>query len=191
MLGALLGCEEYPNDAPLVPPSVVDFSYVAIFPLSAHFETLMQNLPRVDRLFVQLTPAKGSSLLDDKEEMHHIDLADLWMERNTSYSYLMRELTTQPPDVAPGNPNDNIEPGNSNNRDNWAALRVFESGDAADKEAWGMSVEYLRNSGSHSWKIEREGVLVKQEDGPPTINGAHMTATSSHPTATGDDVLSV
>ena len=194
MLGALLGCEEYPNDTPLVPSSVVDLSYVAIFPLSAHFDTLMQNLPRIDRLFIQLTPGKGSSLLDNKEDMHHIDLADLWMERNTSYSYLMRELTTQSPGISSilsNDPADNSESGNSTNRNNWAALRVFESGDAADKEAWGMYVEHLRNSGFHSWKIEREGVLIKQEEVPPAINEPHMTTTSSHPTATGEDVLSV
>lgn len=71
MLGALLGAEEFPNDEPLVPSTVRDLSYVGIFPLSTHFNTLVQNLPRIDRLFVQLVPR--NDILKDKKEMgkHH------------------------------------------------------------------------------------------------------------------------
>ncbi|CAJ2502175.1 Uu.00g095690.m01.CDS01 [Anthostomella pinea] len=144
MLGALLGCEEYPNNLPLIPPSVVDFNYVAIFPLSSHFEILLQNLPKLDRLFVQLTPKAGNNILEDKDQMKQVDAADLWMERNTSYSFLMRELTFVP------------DP-----QGNWSTLCVFESGDAADKEAWEMAVQFLEGSGVKSWKVEREGVFVK------------------------------
>ena len=81
ILGALLGCEEPPNDAPLVPPSVRSLSYVAMFPLSSHFNTLVGHLPPLDRLFVQLVPR--TAILDDPDEMHCIDAGDLWMERNT------------------------------------------------------------------------------------------------------------
>lgn len=71
MLGALLGAEEFPNDEPLIPSTIRDLSYVGIFPLSTHFNTLVQNLPRVDRLFVQLVPR--NNLLKDKNEMEHLD----------------------------------------------------------------------------------------------------------------------
>jgi hypothetical protein len=71
MLGALLGAEEYPNDEPLIPPTIRDLSYVGIFPLSTHFNTLVQNLPRIDRLFVQLVPR--NDILKDKKEMEHLD----------------------------------------------------------------------------------------------------------------------
>lgn len=71
MLGALLGAEEFPNDEPLIPSTIRDLSYVGIFPLSTHFNTLVQNLPRVDRLFVQLVPR--NNLLKDKKEMEHLD----------------------------------------------------------------------------------------------------------------------
>ncbi|KAI1081521.1 hypothetical protein F5B20DRAFT_536355 [Whalleya microplaca] len=149
MLGALLGCEEYPNDKPLLPPTIVDFNYIAVFPLSSHFEILLQNLPKLDRLFVQLTPRPNNPLLEDKDEMKHIDPADLWMERNSSYSLIMRELTASP------------QP-----RGNWATLQIFESGDSADQEAWERAVEFVEISGVKDWKVEREGVLVKQgEDG--------------------------
>jgi len=80
MLSALLGCGEYPNDQPLIPPSVEDFSYIAVFPLSSHFATLVRHLPRVKRLYVQLAPLEGSrAFLDDRREMAQIDPADLWM----------------------------------------------------------------------------------------------------------------
>jgi hypothetical protein len=71
MLGALLGAEEFPNDEPLIPPTIRDLSYVGIFPLSTHFNTLVQNLPRIDRLFVQLVPR--NDILKDKKEMEHLD----------------------------------------------------------------------------------------------------------------------
>jgi hypothetical protein len=144
MLGALLGCEEHPNDKPLIPPTVIDFNYIAIFPLSSHFEMLLQNLPRLDRLFVQLTPRPGNSILDNEDEMKHIDPADLWMERNTAYSFLMRQLTFE-----------------TSPQTNWSHLRVFESGDAADREAWEMAVSFLASSGVQDWKAEKEGVFVR------------------------------
>lgn len=72
MLGALLGAEEFPNDEPLVSPTIRNFSYVAIFPLSTHFNTLVQNLPRIDRLFVQLVPR--NDILKDRREMEHLDM---------------------------------------------------------------------------------------------------------------------
>ncbi|KAI0879935.1 uncharacterized protein GGS22DRAFT_102308 [Annulohypoxylon maeteangense] len=150
MLGALLGCEEHPNDTPLVPPTVVDFNYIAIFPLSSHFEVLVQHLPKVERLFVQLTPGPENLLILDDEEMHHVDSADLWMERNTAYSSLMRELTlTASPMDQPRN---------------WASLQVFESGDTADIDAWNMAVDFVKRSGVKDWKVEREGVFVKYDD---------------------------
>ncbi|KAI1394456.1 uncharacterized protein F4822DRAFT_388256 [Hypoxylon trugodes] len=155
MLGALLGCEEHPNDAPLIPPTIVDFNYIAIFPLSSHFEVLLQHPPKLDRFFVQLTPRPGNPILENEEEMKHIDPADLWMERNTSYSSLMRELTfATDPDEQQQQPN----------AGNWANLRIFESGDAADKEAWEMAVDFVKHSGVKGWKVEREGVFVKHDD---------------------------
>lgn len=72
MLGALLGAEEFPNDESLIPPSIRDLSYVGIFPLSTHFNTLVQNLPPIDRLFVQLVPR--NDILKDKREMQHLDM---------------------------------------------------------------------------------------------------------------------
>ncbi|XXH04080.1 hypothetical protein Hte_010491 [Hypoxylon texense] len=147
MLGALLGCEEYPNDALLIPPTITDINYIAIFPLSSHVETLLRNLPKVDRLFVQLTPRPGNQILQDEEEMKHIDPADLWMERNSAYSSLMRELTLT-----------------TTNPGNWVTLRVFESGDAADKEAWEMAVRLVERSEVDNWKVEREGVFVRHDE---------------------------
>ncbi|KAL3300761.1 F-box domain-containing protein [Colletotrichum asianum] len=148
MLGALLGAEEFPNDEPLIAPSIRDFSYVGIFPLSSHFNTLVQHVPRLDRLFVQLVPR--NDILQDADEMRNIDIADLWMERNTSYSMLFRELFDPDPDSP------------------WLELKTFESGDAADREAWEMAVQFVQFSGVQGWKVESEGVFVREgnESGP-------------------------
>ena len=117
--------------------------------------------------------------------MHHINRADLWMERNTSYGYLMRELTAQSsavPGASTVDPAGDSSSSGSRNQNNWASLRVFETGDAADKEAWDMSVQLLRYTGAHCWKVEREGVLVKQDDN---------AAATSHPSTTGETTLLV
>ncbi|ORY68898.1 uncharacterized protein BCR38DRAFT_424634 [Pseudomassariella vexata] len=159
ILSALLGFGEYPNNAPLLPGTIVDFNYIAIFPLSSHFYTLISNLPKVDRLFVQLTPRPGNQLLQDRTAMKNVDMADLWMERNTSYSYLIGQLTVPTP------------------ADNWATLKVFESGDAADKESWDMAVNFLERSGVKDWKTQRDGVLVKLDEGKTEMpSGAGMVA---------------
>ncbi|ROV88965.1 hypothetical protein VMCG_10141 [Cytospora schulzeri] len=145
MLGALLGAEEFPNNESLIPPSIRDLAYVGIFPLSSHFNTLVQNLPPIDRLFVQLVPR--NDILNDKREMQHLDMDDLWAERNTSYAKIMPKLFDS-----------------SSSAGNWRQLQEFESGDAADRESWDMAVEYVRQFGAE-WRVEREGVFIKRQPG--------------------------
>ncbi|KAK0721005.1 hypothetical protein B0H67DRAFT_465568, partial [Lasiosphaeris hirsuta] len=144
ILDALLGCGEPPNDRPLVPAHLASFSYIAIFPLSSHFNSLVTSLPRVDRLFVQLVPR--NDIMADPEEMRNVQLSDLWMERNSCYSLIMRRL---------------LADGQLVGRENgWRFLREFESGDAANRDAWEMAVQYISMSGSN-WHVEREGVFVR------------------------------
>lgn len=143
MLGALLGAEEFPNDTPLVPSTVRDLSYVGIFPLSTHFDTLVQHLPPLHRLFVQLVPR--NDILSDRKEMEHLDMNDLWAERNMAYGSIMPKLFDRSPAAG-----------------NWRSLQVFESGDAADRERWELTVDYVHAMGFAEWRAEREGVFVKR-----------------------------
>ncbi|KAI0402573.1 hypothetical protein F4802DRAFT_352181 [Xylaria palmicola] len=147
VLGALLGCEEYPNSTSLIPQTIVDFNYIAVFPLSSHITVLVENLPRIRRLFVQLSPKPGSGILENTDEMKYIDPADLWMERDMSYRNLMNHLTFT-----------------NDLHINWGLLQVFESGDTADKEVWEMAVQYLDRDGVQDWRAMREGVFVKLLD---------------------------
>ncbi|RYP74148.1 hypothetical protein DL771_003206 [Monosporascus sp. 5C6A] len=178
LLGALLGCEEEGphNDGnappPLIPQTVSDLSYVAVFPLSSHVEaTLAPHLPpHVVRLFVRLTPTPKSRLFleENSDEMRRVDPADLWMERNAAYQSLMREFVAAFSSPSPSlssssSPSPSAGAGGENN---WANLRVFETGDAAaDKEAWDITCRQLGKSGVRGWRVEREGMLVKCEDG--------------------------
>lgn len=145
LLGALLGAEEAPNDAALVPATVRALSYVGIFPLSSHVATLVRHLPRVERLFVQLVPR--SDILQDRRETAHLDLDDLWAERNTSYGKIVPKLFDD-----------------SDAAGNWRHLQEFESGDAADRESWDMAVDYVEARRDFSdWRVEREGMFVKRK----------------------------
>jgi hypothetical protein len=159
MLSALLGAGEYPNNVSLLPPSIVDFNYIAVFPLASHIQNLFANLPKIERLFVQLTPRPSNAILQDRKAMRNIDMADLWMERNTAYSHLFAELTQ-------------VEP-----RGNWGTLKVFESGDAADRESWNMAVDFLKQSEVTNWVVEKDGSLVKIAEGDDANN--RPTRTSS------------
>ena len=159
ILGALLGSEEFPNDVPLLPPTVVSFSYVAIFPLSSHFNTLVRALPPINKLFVQLVPR--NDILQDPDEMRHVVASDLWLERNSCYSMVMRELLSSAMHGEAGEEffDETAGPSGVYAR-NWRNLREFESGDAADKDAWDMAVQYVQVSRT-GWRVERDGVFVK------------------------------
>jgi len=171
ILGALLGCEQAPNNVPLMPSTVNSLSYIAIFPLASHFNTLVNFLPpKLDNLFVQLVPGKNNDILRNRAEMLNVQPADLWMERNSCYSMILRELLVNTDDDSSEDNNDNhMDAGdaehvalNQAKETNWRHLRVFESGDAADKEAWDMAVERINNS-RVGWRVEQDGVLVKGE----------------------------
>lgn len=144
VLAALLGAGTFPNDEALVPPSVRDLSYVAIFPLSGHFATLVDFLPPLDRLFVQIVPR--NDILQDRHEMAHLDIHDLWAERNTSYVRIMPMLFDGSDDAG-----------------NWRHLEEFETGDAADRESWEMAVDYVSTMEQFAkWRVEREGVFARR-----------------------------
>ncbi|KAK8092849.1 hypothetical protein PG999_014436 [Apiospora kogelbergensis] len=147
MLSALLGTGEYPNNTPLLPGTVVDFNYIAIFPLSTHVGQLLLSLPRVDRLFVRFTPQPGNRILEDRGALRHVDMADLWMERSSAFRHLLQHLFRPVADNGGGVVGSR----------NWAGLNVFEIGEADDRE---------------DWMAERDGLLVRvDEDGNPKAPG--------------------
>lgn len=125
---------------PRICETIRDFSYVGIFPMSSHFSTFIDNFPRLDRLYVQFVPRNDT--LQNPSKVAHVSLTDLWMERNGSYSLLMREIFTTPP------------------RLNFAHLQVFESGDAADKDAWGLAADFISRA-NNGWKVTGDGVVER------------------------------
>jgi hypothetical protein len=108
--------------------------------MSSHFGSLTTKLPRLDSLYVQIVPR--SEILQDSSKMAQVEPEDLWMERNSCYALLMRELFNVP------------------SLQNYKYLRNFESGDAADKDAWLMAVEYVKRAGN-GWKVGGEGVFIR------------------------------
>lgn len=94
-------------------------NYIAIFPMQTHFAALVDNLPSLERIYVQIVPRNNA--LDDPERMLDVEPTDLWMERNNCYAHMVRELFGAPPTR------------------NYKYLQQFESGDAADRDAWLMA----------------------------------------------------
>ncbi|RDL39113.1 uncharacterized protein BP5553_03453 [Venustampulla echinocandica] len=130
---------------PLISPGIRDMEYISLFPMSRHFSHFAMNLPRLDRLYVQIVPR--NDILDRPEKMTMIEAENLWMERNSCYATVVRELFNAPP------------------LGNYKYLQIFESGDAADRDAWLMAgklfpVEYVKRSGN-GWRIAGDGVFVR------------------------------
>jgi hypothetical protein len=126
-------------------------SYIALFPMASHFASLTTNCPRLSRLYVQLVPR--NEILQNARKMAQIEAEDLWMERNSCYALLMRELFNAPP------------------LGNYKYLQVFESGDAADKDAWDMAVEYVKRA-ANGWRVAADGVFVRDTRDPVPENAA-------------------
>jgi hypothetical protein len=101
--------------------------------------------------------------------MQQVEAEDLWMERNSCYALLMRELFNAPP------------------TQNYKFLQVFESGDAADTDAWHMAVEYVKRA-ANGWKVAQEGVFVRDPGDlapePEASDGEHSSL-SVNSTTTG------
>ncbi|KAK2625620.1 hypothetical protein QTJ16_004932 [Diplocarpon rosae] len=147
-----------PNNRAYISPTIRDFSYVGMFPMLRHFCVLAENLPRLDRLFVQLVPR--NDILQQANKMLQIEPQDLWMERNASYASLMREMFNTPPSP------------------HYQHLKVFESGDAADREAWLMAVEYVKHVGQ-GWEVARDGVLVRDPKNTKAAEGVDEDESST------------
>ncbi|KAF4632899.1 hypothetical protein G7Y89_g5240 [Cudoniella acicularis] len=139
ILHDLVGADD-PSHKPFISPTIRDMSYIGIFPISQHIQPFTRNLPRLDRLYMQIVPR--NNILEIPEKMRQVEQEDLWMERNSCYALIMRELFNASPTK------------------NYKYLREFESGDAADRDAWEMAVEYVKRSG-RGWKIAGDGVFVR------------------------------
>lgn len=156
VLGALLGIEEFPNDCPLLPPSITSLSYVGIFPLASHIaDTLVAHLPPLKRLYVQLVPR--NDLLQDRKEMEHLDMNDLWGEKDTAYDQMIPKLfgraAVLPPHVDTWPPPHAV---GEDPRGHWKNLEVFETGDVVDTRTWRHARELFGGT-SGEFRIECEG----------------------------------
>ncbi|KAJ4419278.1 hypothetical protein N0V82_005081 [Gnomoniopsis sp. IMI 355080] len=140
LLGGLLGAEAFPNDAALVPPTIQALSYVGIFPLADHVRLLVENLPRIERLFVQIVPR--NDILKDRFQMKGLDMDDLWAERDSAYAHIISRIR-----------------GGTSQDGNWRYLREFESGDVADEEAWEVVGQILA---SPEWRLVKDGVFNRK-----------------------------
>lgn len=101
-------------------------------------------------MYIRLVPL-DRQLLSSRADMGAADLADMWMERNSCYSLLVRELVFS---VVAGN----------GGGGNFPRLARFESGDAeTDVEAWDRAVEFVVSAGA-GWSVERRGVFVRDAE---------------------------
>ncbi|EPE27347.1 hypothetical protein GLAREA_03262 [Glarea lozoyensis ATCC 20868] len=159
ILSDLVGAEQAEHKS-FISPTISDMSYIGIFPMERHFRSLTDNLPRLDKLFVQLVPR--NDILNQASKMVQVEAEDLWMERNSCYASVVRQLFNSP------------------SRGNYKHLQVFESGDAADRDAWLMAVEYIKRAGK-GWEIASEGVFVRE--GTKYVDGENEEASELDNTA--------
>ncbi|KAK4104436.1 hypothetical protein N658DRAFT_492537 [Parathielavia hyrcaniae] len=148
ILASLLGFGS-PGDGGMIPPTVTSLTYVAIFPAVAHFRQLVDHLPRIDHLRVQLAP------LDDAQfEMGEIDFntaTSLWVGFHACYEPIFRNLLRHGHKPRGNPPLEPLSP-------NWRRLHRFEAVDC-DAQNDSPQLVQLCHAGWHSW---RTGVFVKK-----------------------------
>jgi hypothetical protein len=159
ILSSLLGLEEAPNNVMMIPLTVTSLSYVAIFPLATHFHILVNHLPWVEHFYVQLVPR--NDILLDKEEMDHVQPADLWLECHSCYEPIIGNLlagshlgtaTADEDDINGSDQGNHASPGT-----NWRFLRRFEMNDWEVRE----DSPQLAQLSQAGWQYHSEGVFDK------------------------------
>ncbi|RGP65595.1 hypothetical protein FSPOR_7223 [Fusarium sporotrichioides] len=117
-------------------------SYIATFPLSHHIsDFLIPHCPPVEHLFVQLMPKNRDFW--ESSSLAKVNLSDLWLECDTSYALLVRQMLEPVP------------------QQGWQRLRVFETGDTPAEGVWRMNTYDAHINGVNGWREESEGVFVK------------------------------
>jgi hypothetical protein len=117
-------------------------SYIATFPLSHHIsDFLIPHCPPVEHLYVQLMPKNRDFW--ESSSLARVNLSDLWLECDTSYALLVRQMLEQVP------------------QQGWQRLRVFETGDTPAEGVWRMNTYDAHINGVNGWREESEGVFVK------------------------------
>ncbi|KAH7261931.1 hypothetical protein BKA59DRAFT_6905 [Fusarium tricinctum] len=119
-------------------------SYIATFPLSHHIsDFLIPHCPPVEHLFVQLMPKNRDFW--ESSSLSRVNLSDLWLECDTSYALLVRQMLEPIP-----------QPG-------WQKLKVFETGDKPAEGVWRMNTYNGHINGVNGWREQSEGVFIKDE----------------------------
>ncbi|KAM0343141.1 hypothetical protein ACHAPU_008890 [Fusarium lateritium] len=119
-------------------------SYIATFPLSHHIsDFLIPHCPPVEHLFVQLMPLNRDFW--ESNSLSRVNLSDLWLECDTSYALLVRQMLEPIP------------------QQGWQKLKVFETGDTPAEGVWRMNTYDGHINGVNGWREKSEGVFVKDE----------------------------
>ncbi|MCJ1293895.1 hypothetical protein MMC34_005452 [Xylographa carneopallida] len=104
----------------ILPSSIQDFSYVAIFPFSFHFDNLRNLPPQLRRLFVKFMPS--GDVLADPWQTAQANVLDMVQERNNCYEQLLN-IVSKPEEAKLHR-----------------HLNMIECGDGATDPAWGAEV---------------------------------------------------
>ncbi|MCJ1334842.1 hypothetical protein MMC09_000107 [Bachmanniomyces sp. S44760] len=71
------------------------FDYIAVFPLSenvAYMASVLHCFPNLERFGIQLAPDSNNPVLYDRARMMAISPADLWMELDMGYKFVLENL---------------------------------------------------------------------------------------------------
>lgn len=148
ILGALLGCEEYPNNSPLIPHSVRDMSYICSLPTPSHWNVIIRFLPQLDRFFFRVSGPDSwdlSRLGSSPEPM------EARIRRTDLYISLMRAAFGK-------------RRANGNSSLNWRYLQEIESGDTSNEHAMHMMETTLVGQRKRQgWDLSRPGFFARDE----------------------------
>ncbi|KAJ2892751.1 F-box domain-containing protein [Zalerion maritima] len=156
ILGALLGCEEHPNNTPLLPHSVRNLSYICDSPVSSHWNVVIRFLPRLDKFYFRVsapTPPPSPFRPGHNAESNYAAL-----RRNDLYLSLMRAAFGK-------------RRANGNSSINWRYLQEIESGDQDNESCmYLMENNFVAQREKRGWAIVRPG-FIRDETVPIPLPG--------------------
>lgn len=137
----------------MFPATANTLTYIAIFPLSSHFEILLNNFPVLHHFSLHLNPKSVSTNFFPvgPNDGPHGDQypGSILDERLQCYGLLAQCLGWG-----------SLQTGSAVDVGNWAYLQEMEPGDVEDGQTWDHAVEHAKRV-NWSWKVARRGVFVR------------------------------
>ncbi|MCJ1395411.1 hypothetical protein MMC18_008297 [Xylographa bjoerkii] len=155
-----------PHPKALIPSTVRTFSYIAVFPFWGHFAYLIDNFPRLNRLYLQFVPI--NELAPDYWQRAQVDVLALTVQRDYCYDELLNKLLQH---TLPTR---------------YRLLEEVELGGAATDSSWSAVEKKIEDAIANQrldWRMEEKGILRRDPHCNASVSSTYETIKTDQPHA--------